>query len=229
MHLTRYLSDPKSWALLSPLLVLAYVLGSIPTAVWWGRAFYKVDVRQHGSLNAGATNTFRVLGRRAGIPVLLIDILKGFIAANLVYLVVPLDLSGRISNTALLFKVLLGALSIVGHLFPLFAQFKGGKGVATSFGVILAINWEAALISLAIFLVVFAVLHYVSLGSILAALAYPLTVLVLYPDMRDVMIAFSLILASVIIFMHRKNIARLLKGTESKLYLFGGTKADAQL
>lgn len=206
-----------------PLAALAYLLGSIPTAVWWGTGFYGVDVRKNGSFNAGATNTFRVLGRKAGIPVLIIDILKGYAAACLIYSWVPYH--DRLTNAELSVKVFLGGLAVVGHLFPVFAGFKGGKGVATSFGVISAVNWEAAGISLGIFVLIFAVFHYVSLGSILASIAYPFTVLVLYPDMRAVMVVFSLLLASVIIFMHRGNIKRLLNGTENKLYMFGRSRS----
>jgi glycerol-3-phosphate acyltransferase PlsY len=219
MEFTELLRGETLLSHVLPLAALAYLLGSIPTAVWWGKGFYGVDVRKEGSLNSGATNTFRVLGRKAGIPVLIIDILKGYAAACLVYSWIPY--SERLTNAELSVKVVLGGLAVIGHLFPVFANFKGGKGVATSFGVISAVNWEAAGISLGIFLVVFAVFHFVSLGSILASIAYPFTVLVLYPDMRAVMVVFSLLLASVIIFMHRSNIRRLLNGTENKLYLFG--------
>ena len=200
-------------------LPIAYLLGAIPTAVWWGKLFYHKDVRLEGSGNSGATNTFRVLGRNAGIPVLLIDMLKGFLACSLVYLHLPFSIER--SDATLLTMVVLGLVAILGHIFPVFASFKGGKGVATSFGMVMALKPEAAGLALAIFLTVFITSKYVSLGSITAAVSFPILTSILFRDDKWVMVYFSVLLASVVVITHRKNIVRLLKGTESKIYLFG--------
>ena len=143
-------------------MAIAYLVGSIPTSVWWGRAFFGIDVREHGSRNAGATNTFRVLGPKAGVPVLLIDILKGFLPVRLLPNFTELE-----PDTApwMWFRVALVSAAVIGHLYPVFAGFKGGKGVATSLGGVLAVHPGAAAICVAVFAVVFLLSRYVSLGS----------------------------------------------------------------
>src|SRR4051812_41398356 len=157
-------------------LVLAYLLGSIPTAVWIGRAFYNIDVREYGSGNAGATNTFRVLGKKAGIPVMLLDILKGWTATNLAYFI-GFSTTGAINSIAYTnYALALGVAAVMGHLFPIFAGFRGGKGVATLFGMILAIHFHAALLCVVVFVVVLLITKYVSLSSIAAAFTYPIGV-----------------------------------------------------
>lgn len=119
-------------------VVLAYLFGSIPTAVWFGQAFYGVDVREYGSGNAGATNTFRVLGPKAGAVVMFVDIFKGFTSTNLAYLI---EAGQSTSNVQFVnYQLALGVIAVLGHLFPVFAGFRGGKGVATLFGMILAIH-----------------------------------------------------------------------------------------
>src|SRR6478735_1084996 len=149
-------------------LILAYLCGSIPTAVWIGRAFYGIDVREYGSGNAGATNTFRVLGKKAGIPVMLLDILKGWTATNLAY-VVGVSTTGAFHSIAFTnLQLALGVAAVMGHLFPVFAGFRGGKGIATLFGMILAINLPAALLCVLVFVTVLLVTKYVSLSSICA-------------------------------------------------------------
>lgn len=198
--------------------LLAYVLGSIPTAVWVGKSFYNVDVRTQGSKNAGATNTFRVLGKKPGIIVLLIDILKGVAAV-----VIPLflfNLSAD-SSTYANIKVLTGILAVVGHIFPIFAGFNGGKGVATSLGVVIGISPPAAGICISLFLIVFITSHYVSLGAIFASIAFPLTIILVLKEENLSMIIFSLILSLAVILAHKKNIKRLLDGNENKMNLFG--------
>ena len=152
--------------------ITAYILGSIPTAVWVGKRFYGMDVREHGSKNAGATNTFRVLGKNPGKIVLAIDILKGLIAVLL-----PLTVAYTHDENTIINYKLFAAISVIsGHVFPLFAGFRGGKGVATSLGVIFAIHPPAAGICLAIFLVVFLTFNYVSLGAIVTAISFPLVI-----------------------------------------------------
>lgn len=196
----------------------AYLIGSMPTAVWLGEAYFGIDVRNYGSGNAGATNTFRVLGKRAGLIVMIIDLLKGWVATSLAVVMVVFDIIPY--DQIILYKLLLGITAIVGHIFPVFAQFRGGKGVATLLGMILSIHIEAALICMAIFLLVFLTSRYVSLGSMIAALAFP--VLLLLPKFNPhepVVVIFAFALFAIVVLTHQKNIRRLIKGEESKLYL----------
>jgi len=177
------------------LFILAYLLGSIPTAVWYAKYFHNVDIREHGSKNAGATNSLRVLGKKAGIIVLLIDAMKGLIPVLVSkYLEMP-------DTTAFL----IGLTSVFGHLFPIFSGFKGGKGVATSLGVIIAVSPLGALISLIAFVVVVFLTGYVSLSSLVAALVFVVYFLIL-----------SHTLFMLLIYTHRANIKRLIDGTENK-------------
>src|ERR1700761_351473 len=120
-------------------LILAYLCGSIPTAVWIGQAFFNIDVREYGSGNAGATNTFRVLGKKAGIPVMLIDILKGWTATNLAFMIGVSTTGAYHSVPFTNYQLALGIAAVMGHLFPVFAGFRGGKGIATLFGMVLAV------------------------------------------------------------------------------------------
>lgn len=199
-------------------MVLAYVCGSIPTSVWWGRAFFGIDVREHGSRNAGATNTFRVLGPKAGVPVLLIDILKGFLPVRLLPNFTELE-----PDTApwMWFRVALVSAAVIGHLYPVFAGFKGGKGVATSLGGVLAVHPGAAAICVAVFAVVFLLSRYVSLGSLCAAVAFPLAVIVVYKEFSAVKIGFAVVLCLLVFYTHRENIGRLLRGEENRMSLAG--------
>lgn len=199
-------------------MVLAYVCGSIPTSVWWGRAFFGVDVRQHGSRNAGATNTFRVLGPRAGVPVLLLDILKGFVPVR----VLP-NFSDLQPDTGawMWLRVALVIATVVGHLYPVFAGFRGGKGVATSLGGVLAVHPGAAGICVAVFALVFLLSRYVSLGSLCAAVAFPIAVVLIYQEMSGVKIGFAIALCILVFYTHRENIGRLLRGEENKMTLAG--------
>ncbi len=199
-------------------VLIAYLLGSIPTSVWWGRAFHGVDVRQHGSRNAGATNTFRVLGLRAGIPVLFIDILKGFLPVR----ILP-NFTGLQPDTApwMWFRVALVGAAVIGHLYPVFASFKGGKGVATSLGGVLAVHPGAAAICVIVFAVVFFLSRYVSLGSLCAALAFPLAVVMIYKEFSPVKIGFAVALCLLVFYTHRENILRLIRGQENRMSLAG--------
>jgi glycerol-3-phosphate acyltransferase PlsY len=201
-------------------LILAYFCGSIPTAVWIGQAFYGVDVREYGSGNAGATNTFRVLGKQAGIPVMLIDILKGWTATNLAFFIGVSTTGAYNSAEYINYALALGIAAVMGHLFPVFAGFRGGKGIATLFGMILAINLPAALVCVGIFIVVLLVTRYVSLGSIMAGFAYPLCVTFVFPMYIKSVIIYGMCMCLLILVTHQKNIERLLKGTESKVNLF---------
>jgi glycerol-3-phosphate acyltransferase PlsY len=201
------------------LLIIAYLLGSVPSAVWVGKAFHGIDVREHGSGNAGATNTFRVLGKKAGVPVLLLDVLKGAIAINLVWLQSSFEFDDITPITNL--KLAFGFCAVIGHIFPVFAGFRGGKGIATLLGIVLAVHTPAALCSLTIFLLVLTITKYVSLGSILAGIAFPLFISLVFKTNVLSLIIFSSVVAVLIIVTHQKNIIRLLKNDENKTYLFG--------
>jgi glycerol-3-phosphate acyltransferase PlsY len=197
------------------LLLSAYLLGSIPTAVWIGKFFYRTDVREYGSGNAGATNAFRVLGKKAGIPVLLIDVLKGFAAVNLAYFSNYTQPSNQFINL----QLVLGIASLVGHIFPIFASFRGGKGIATLLGIILAVHPYAAFISMGIFVVVLLITRYVSLGSMVGALAFPLNVILVFETKTPSLIIFSILIAIMVLITHQKNIERLIRREESKANL----------
>ena len=185
-----------------------------------GSGFYGVDVREYGSGNAGATNTFRVLGKKPGIAVMIIDIAKGFTATKLAYLI-GLSVTGpKFSAQFVNYELALGVVAVMGHLFPVFAGFRGGKGVATLFGMVLAVSPTAALICVSVFLVVLLTTNYVSLSSISAGFAFPLgTIFVLQTSIKGLAL-YSICVCVLILVTHQKNIERLLKGKESKVYLF---------
>lgn len=197
--------------------IIAYLLGSIPTAVWVGRAKYGIDVREHGSKNAGATNTFRVLGKKAGITVLSIDVLKGFTASFLPYL---FNVGEWQSEKLITVQILTSILAVVGHVFPVFVGFRGGKGVATSLGVIIGLHPPAAGICIAVFLIVFIISNYVSLGAICAAFTFPTSIYFIFGITSVWLNGFSVLLAALVIIAHRKNIKRLIAGNENKMNLF---------
>lgn len=194
----------------------AYLLGSIPTAVWVGKRFYGLDVREHGSKNAGATNTFRVLGKKPGIVVLLVDVLKGLVAVFLP----QFFLSSEVNYNELInLKIIAAIFVILGHVFPLFARFKGGKGVATSLGVIFALHPPAAFICLGIFLIVFLISHFVSLGAIITAICFPLLIILVFKETSFSLIVFAIVIGVAVVVTHKKNIKRLIEGCENKMYL----------
>jgi glycerol-3-phosphate acyltransferase PlsY len=195
--------------------LLAYLLGSVATAVWTGRLFHGVDVREHGSGNAGATNVIRVLGWKTGIPVLLIDVFKGWLAAML-----PVILKLAEPETAALanLQIIAGLFAITGHIFPVFAGFRGGKGVAAIFGVLLAVHPLLTVACLGVFLTVLAVSGYVSLSSISAGIAFPVFLFLFFRTPSVFFKIFSVVVAVALIITHRKNIRRLLHGEESKLF-----------
>lgn len=199
---------------ISLLLIGGYLLGSIPSAVWIGRKFYGIDVREHGSHNAGATNVLRVLGRRAALPVFVIDAAKGYGAVMLAHCT---DLTG---DSFFFLKIALTAAAILGHIFPLFAGFKGGKGVATMTGCMLAIAPVPVLLGFVTFMAVLAATHYVSLGSMAGGALFPVFILLIDGSESPYKIVFGVVVALVLVITHRKNIERLFKGTENKTYLF---------
>ncbi|WP_341226371.1 glycerol-3-phosphate 1-O-acyltransferase PlsY [uncultured Arcticibacterium sp.] len=188
------------------LILLAYLLGSIPTAVLYGRFFHKVDVREFGSGNAGATNSLRVLGKKAGLAVLIIDMLKGFLAIFIAKKILGSDESTLI---------IVGFAAVIGHLLPIFAGFKGGKGIATSFGVILALNPYGALVCLVVFAIVLTFSKYVSLASLMGSFSFIPFNFFRRPD-EHFFHAMALALFLLLLFTHRENVKRLLAGNENK-------------
>jgi glycerol-3-phosphate acyltransferase PlsY len=200
------------------LAIVAYLLGSIPSSVWVGKAYFGVDVRDYGSGNAGATNTFRVLGKQIGVIVLFMDIVKGVTAASLVhYLSFVSQGTEQFINLQLLF----GLLAVVGHIFPVFENFKGGKGIATLFGMLIGIHYVLALACVGLFVIVLLLTKYVSLSSILAAIAFPILTIFVFKRDEPLLIAFGIAAAVLVVLTHKKNITRLLNGEESKAKLFG--------
>lgn len=202
------------------LLVIAYLIGSIATSVWVGKIFYNIDVREHGSGNAGATNTIRVLGWKAGLPVFIIDALKGFAAVMLV----NFSTLQNYSNMYVNFELMLGIAAVIGHMYPIFASFKGGKGVATLLGIVIALTPIPALCAFGVFLVVLLVFKYVSLGSMVAGVSYPFMLHFVFNNNSLTITIFSIVMSILLLFTHRKNIQRLLKGDESKASFLLGKK-----
>ncbi len=196
------------------LIILAYCIGSIPTALLISRHFFGIDIRDYGSGNMGATNTFRVLGKKYGTMVMVIDILKGMTAVAL-YNFLPHYLNNELDRTNLM--VGLGLSAVAGHIFPVFAQFKGGKGVATLFGMILAIQPVVAICCVAVFLMALYLTRYVSLSSILAAIALPICVLLIWNEQEVMYRVFAIAVSALVLFTHQKNIGRILRGVESRV------------
>lgn len=197
------------------LVLFAYLTGAFPSAVWVGRVFYNIDVREYGSGNSGATNTFRVLGKRAGIPVLFMDIFKGWIVVNYVFLI------GNVSSLSseLFFEnqLAFGIAAVIGHLFPVYTGFRGGKGIATMLGLLIGLQPYAALFSFCVFLVVFLISRYVSLGSILASLAFPFFLMFILKSTNESLNLFAIFVPILSLITHQKNLERLMRGEETKV------------
>lgn len=198
-------------------LAVSYLIGSMTPSIWIGRIFYNVDVRTKGSKNAGTTNTIRVLGPKAGIIVFIIDVLKGCLALYLSNLFV----AAFLDDTPLeIFNIISAACVVLGHVFSIYEGFKGGKGVATMLGVLIYLYSEIFWILLLIFIIVFIIWRYISLGSITAAIAFPITYYIysVYwaKDMDPILFIFAIVVAIFIVITHRNNIKRLAKGEEKK-------------
>ena len=201
------------------MIVLAYLLGSIPSAVWIGKKYYGIDIREHGSKNAGTTNMLRVLGRRAAAPVFALDFLKGFVAVTVIELLQYDELIGP--NDIINLKIAAVVAAVLGHIFPIFAGFRGGKGVATLVGAVTGIYPPAILLCFGVWIVVLMISHYVSLSSMIAGCCFPVFTLI-SPKVNGSVpfVVFSFAIAVLLIFTHRKNIKRLREGTESKIYIW---------
>lgn len=196
------------------LIVIAYLIGSIPTAVWVSKLFFGIDIREYGSGNAGATNTFRVLGSRWGVIVMVADVLKGVLATSL-YILLPYYMTSELDRTN--FMVGLGLAAVLGHIFPIWADFRGGKGVATLLGMILAIQPLVALCCVGVFLLVLFLTRFVSLSSILASVAFAVLILFIFNEKETLYRGFAIAVAAMVVLTHQKNISRLLRGSESKV------------
>lgn len=194
-------------------LLAGYLLGSIPSAVWIGKAFFNIDVREHGSGNAGATNTLRVLGKPAGFTVLFIDLLKGLAATSLLHFVATLEPGTQEFRK---YQLFLGLAAVIGHVYPVFAGFKGGKGIATLLGMVIGISWPVAILCLGVFIGTVKLSRYVSLGSMMGAAFSPIFVRFIYGPDETFFLYFCLAIAGMVIYTHRANIQRLRAGTESK-------------
>ncbi len=195
-------------------IFLAYLTGAFPSAVWVGRSFFDTDVREYGSGNAGATNTFRVLGVKAGLPVLILDVLKGWLAVKYAHFIQL----GYVSDEYFFeLQLTLGIAAVVGHLFPVYTGFRGGKGIATMLGLLIGLHPLAAIICFVIFLIVFFISRYVSLGSLVAALFFPIVVILVFESVNSSLNLFSIFVPILSLITHQKNIERLLRHEESKV------------
>ena len=195
-------------------VLLAYFIGSIPSAIWVSKWFFGVDVRDYGSNNAGATNTFRVIGRVAGFTVLFFDILKGWVSVKIL---TSLILYEPQSSEFINMQLVVGITAVLGHVFPIYEKFQGGKGVATLMGIILAINFSAAIGCVVIFLLIFIFTNYVSLGAIVAAIFFPIITIFIIRVESISVVYFSIFISILVILTHKPNIYRLLNKDENKM------------
>lgn len=213
-------------------VVVSYLLGSIPTAVWTGKLLKGLDIREHGSGNAGATNTFRLLGWKPGSFVLIIDFLKGFVSSYyVVQLVDILNLSMgwfEGGEHLIILKIAAGFAAIIGHMYPIYAGFRGGKGVITAAGMLFGVEPVSVALALTLFVIVLLLSRYVSVASIFAAISYPIWVIVLHFYWGMEASTFHLVVAFLIAFgiayKHKANIKRLREGTENRISSFKPAK-----
>ena len=201
------------------LLFCAYLIGSTPTAVWVSKGVFGMDIREYGSGNAGATNTFRVLGSKAGTFVMLVDMIKGVLAVRLSYLLGYYNNPDHLTQLVN-FQIGLGLAAVVGHIFPIWANFRGGKGTATLFGLVLAIQPLVAICCVGVFLLILSLTRYVSLSSIIASIAFPILILYIFNEPEVFYRIFAIAVALMVVLTHQKNITRLLSGNENKVPLF---------
>lgn len=198
------------------LIIIAYLIGSIPTSVWISKYFFDIDIREYGSGNAGATNTYRVLGAKWGSIVMIIDTLKGVVAASL-FILLPayIGQSNELHRTNLMIG--LGLAAVLGHIFPIWAKFKGGKGVATLFGMAIAIQPLVAICCIGVFVLVLYLTRFVSLSSMLAGISFMVFILFIFNEKEPLYRIFAILVALLVVLTHQKNISRIIKGTEGKM------------
>lgn len=210
-------------------VLLSYLIGAIPASLWMGKIFFKTDIRKHGSGNSGATNTFRILGWKAGVIVLLFDFGKGLLCTTVISQIAwnigtgPVQLYSNWEVDAMI-VIFAGVAAVIGHMFPIYANFNGGKGAATACGMLYGIEPVSISISLAVFLIVMFTTRYVSLGSIISTAIYPFSQLTLRYgfnwDIDGSIILFSSVVAIGIIVKHKGNIKRLIEGNENRVRSF---------
>jgi len=200
-------------------IFLAYLTGAIPFAVWIGKFFYGIDLRDFGSNNSGATNAFRVLGAKVGSAVLFLDVFKAWIAVNYIYFISDSSLKNQYEIE---FQLIFGLAAVIGHIFPVYVGFKGGKGIATLLGLLIAIHFSAAIFSLFIFVLILIIFRYVSLASIFASISFPIYLLLFSQNIDFSLIIFAIIVPILSLITHKKNIVRLINREETKVNF--GTK-----
>ena len=201
------------------LTLIAYLLGSVPTAVMVSRRFFNIDIREYGSGNAGATNVYRVMGSKWGTLVMIADMLKGVLAVQLALLLPDYEPEGMAFQNL---QTLLGLAAVIGHIFPIWADFRGGKGVATIFGMVLGISPLTAVGCVTVFSLVLFLTRFVSLSSILASISFPIFILVVFNVDNPLYRVFAITVALLVLLTHQKIIGRLLKGKEGKLPILKG-------
>ena len=199
-------------------ILLSYLTGAFPSAVWVGKTFYNIDVREYGSGNAGATNTFRVLGKGAGIPVLFMDVFKGWLAVNYVsFLSNSLVLEQGSPEIYFETQLAFGISAVIGHLFPIYTGFRGGKGIATMLGLLIGLHPEAALYSFLVFVLIFLMKKYISLASIIASFTFPIFIILVLGSINPSLNLFAIFVPILSLITHQKNIERLIRGEETKI------------
>ena len=199
-------------------VLLSYLTGAFPSAVWVGKTFYNIDVREYGSGNAGATNAFRVLGKGAGIPVLFMDVFKGWLAVNYVsFLSNSLVLEQGSPEIYFETQLAFGISAVIGHLFPIYTGFRGGKGIATMLGLLIGLHPEAALYSFLVFVLIFLMKKYVSLASIIASFTFPIFIILVLGSINPSLNLFAIFVPILSLITHQKNIERLIRGEETKI------------
>jgi acyl phosphate:glycerol-3-phosphate acyltransferase len=196
------------------LIVIAYLIGSIPTAVWTSKYFFGIDIRDYGSGNSGATNTYRVLGPKWGTFVMIVDLLKALVAVKLAFF---LPYTEHSEFYLINMQLGLGLAAVLGHIFPVWADFRGGKGVATLFGMVLGIQPNVAICCVGVFALVLYLTRWVSLSSILASIALPVFILFIFNEPEPLYRIFAITVALLVLLTHQKNISRILKGNENRL------------
>lgn len=195
------------------LLILAYLIGSIPTSVWVSKSLFGFDIREYGSGNAGATNAYRLLGPKWGTFVMIADMLKAIVAVKLAFF---LQDSFEYELYLINMQVGLGMAAVLGHIYPIWAKFRGGKGVASLFGMVLGIQPNVALCCVGVFILVLFLTRWVSLSSILAGIAFPIFILAIFNEPEHVYRAFAIMVGVLILFTHQKNIIRIIRGVKVK-------------
>jgi glycerol-3-phosphate acyltransferase PlsY len=212
--------------LLTTILLLSYLVGSIPTSIIVSKLNKGIDIRDFGSGNAGGTNVMRVLGWKQGVLVIILDALKGVLAVVVIarfhYGPIPFNNATPFDDFTLI-QIMAGIAAIIGHVWTIFAGFRGGKGIATALGMLLMITTVDMLIAVGVFILVVSISRYVSLGSIIGAIAVPLTLIVRENIFNvnipnySTLLPFVILVTLIVIFTHRKNVVRLINGDEHKL------------